>query len=642
MLRRAIIAAATVVVTLLAPAVASAQAEVSLTVESVNGRDVSLLMTLPEPEGTYPADTPVNGTVTIGSRVLPAEVSLVQAEAGPDRAVLLVTDVSGSMAGAPMRAARAAAAAYLEQLPEDVATGLVTFADDVTVVTAPQSDRAVITEALARARADGDTSLYDAVEAALAEIPDEGIARLLVLSDGQDTISSATLGRVIADAQAVGVPVDMVLLDPTAEERAVADRLAGGTGGSVSTAVSADELVAAFEEAVSAFSTRVHLQATVPQDVSAAGAVVVATVSLAGEVVEDSTLLPNVASLAAVAGTVPGSAEEAPAVVLPPVSGTPWTAILLGAVVAVAGLMLLVAAVIHARRKTRRQRIDQVLAYTTGTSRVDPRGAPADGGGAWGRMERRFLRSGWGRRLQGRLTAAGYDMTPTRWVMTEVVSVLVLALLLGLLARSVVVGVLLAVPVGIMGFEAFLRSRVGRRQRAFEDELPDFLLMLSSALRAGLSFNQALESAADEQRGEVGRQMRRVLAETQVSSRLDEALLSCAERMDNDDLRWTVTAMSVQREVGGNLSQILDGAAATIKGRRSLAREVRTLSAEGRLSAYVLIALPLGVLTFLLLFRREYVSQLWTDPLGIAMLLVLVVLFTIGWFWMRAIVRIRV
>ncbi len=642
MLRRAMIAAATVVVTLLAPAVASAQADVGLKVESVNGREIALLMTLPQPEGTYPADTRVDATVSIGGRVLPADVSLVQAESGPQRSVVLVTDVSGSMAGAPMRAARSAATVYLEQLPEDVATGLVTFADDVTVVTAPQQDRAVITDALARTRPDGDTRLYDAVEAALAELPAGGIGRLLILSDGQDTVSSATLGRVVADAQTAGVPVDMVLLDPTPEERAVADRLAGGTGGSVSTAATADGLVAAFEEAISAFSTRIELGVSIPDDVAAAGAVAVATVSLGGDVVEESVLLPNVSSLAVEGGTASAPADSTASVPPLPEQGTPWMAIILGAVVVVVGLLLVVSSVSHARRRARQHRIDQVLAYTTSVRRADSRREPADGGGAWEHLERRFLRSTWGRRLQGRLTAAGYDMTPTRWITMEVLSILGLTLMLSLIARSVVVGSLLAVPVGIIGFQVFLRSRVGRRQRAFEDELPDFLLMLSSALRAGLSFNQALESAADEQRGEVGRQIRRVLAETQVSSRLDEALLSCADRMDNDDLRWTVTAMSVQREVGGNLSQILDGAAATIKGRRSLAREVRTLSAEGRLSAYVLVALPLGVLTFLLLFRREYVSQLWTDPLGIAMLIVLAVLFTLGWFWMRAIVRIRV
>jgi len=94
--------------------------------------------------------------------------------------------------------------------------------------------------------------------------------------------------------------------------------------------------------------------------------------------------------------------------------------------------------------------------------------------------------------------------------------------------------------------------------------------------------------------------------------------------------------------VGGNLSVILDTAATTIKGRHALSREVRALSAEGRLSAYVLLALPVGVFAFLLVFRREYVSQLWTHPLGIAMLSALVILMVLGWLWMRAVVRIRV
>ena len=143
-------------------------------------------------------------------------------------------------------------------------------------------------------------------------------------------------------------------------------------------------------------------------------------------------------------------------------------------------------------------------------------------------------------------------------------------------------------------------------------------------------------------RGEVPRQMRRVLREVQVGTLLDAALLECADRMDNEDLRWTVTALSIQREVGGNLSTILDTAAGTIKSREELRREVRTLSAEGRLSGYILIALPLGVLLVLMLVRRSYVELLWTTTLGLLSLAAMAVLMVLGWLWMRTIVTIKV
>lgn len=640
MMRREMLVGALVLVALAVPSAALAQEEVSLVVTSVDGRDVSLQMTLPDPEGRYPADTRVDASMTVNGRVLPASAALVQPEEGPQRVVVLVTDVSGSMAGAPMRSARAAADQYLGRLPEDVETGLVTFAETVVPVVAPQPDRSVIQDALGATRPAGDTRLFDAIGAALAQIPAGAEGRLVVLSDGQDTVSSTTLGQVVDEASAAGVPIDMVLLAPSAADRAVATRLAGGTGGSVSTAATADGLLAAFEQAASAYGTRVDVEATVPGDLAADGALAIATVSLGGDVVEQSVVLPDVSSLAGPSvDTGVLGVDEVPVASLGPM-GTSWAAVFLAGLMALAVGALAAGLAARSRRRAAQARIDQVLAYSLRADRGG--GTGADDRGLWGRFEERLMNAGFGRRLQGRLVALGMHVSPARWLLIEALSVIATMLLLWVLLQSPLLAAVVAPIIVILGFEAFLRSGVRRRQRAFEEELPDFLLMLSSALRAGLSFTQSLESSANEHRGEVGRQIRRVLAETQVSSRLDEALLSCADRMDNEDLRWTVTALSVQREVGGNLSSILDGAAATIKGRRALRREVRTLSAEGRLSAYVLIALPLGVLAFLVIFRREYISLLWSDPLGIAMLIALVILFVIGWFWMRAIVRIRV
>lgn len=634
---------------LVGPAVA--QADIGLVVESVSGRDVTLGMTVPQPQDAFPVDAPTSASVSVGDTTAPAQVEVLRHEIGPQQVVVLVTDASGSMAGAPIRAARAAAASYLAALPAEVQTGLVTFADEVSTVAAPQEDRATILQALSEVRPTGDTRLYDAVGTAAALIPTGSEGRLLVLSDGADTSSAASLRDAVLAAESAGVPVDLVLLSPTPAEQAIAERMASQTGGTVTTAASADELVEAFEQAATVFATQLRITTTIPDGTDAAGATATVTVTMGEEALEQSVVLPSVASLAGPSAepddvtSMPTAAPEptSPTLALPPApAASPWMAAVLGLLVAVAIVLAGVWFVMRQRRRERRARIEQVLAYAKEPVRsVAGFASTAREGGGSTSLGRRLAESGYGRRVQSRLSAAEFDLSPATWIAVEVGVALVMMVLLGMLTRSVLL--VLAVPVlVVLGFESYLRSRVRRRQRAFGDELPDFLLLLSSALRAGLSFTQALDSAAREHRGEVGRQIRRVLAETQVGARLDDALLACADRMGNDDLRWAVTALSVQREVGGNLSSILDGAASTIKGRHALAREVRTLSAEGRLSAYVLIALPLGVFGFLLVFRREYVSMLWTDPLGLAMLVVLVVLMVIGWLWMRGIVRIRV
>ena len=180
------------------------------------------------------------------------------------------------------------------------------------------------------------------------------------------------------------------------------------------------------------------------------------------------------------------------------------------------------------------------------------------------------------------------------------------------------------------------------RRKAFEEELPDFLMLIASALRSGLSFQQGLDSSAAEGKGEVSRQMRRALREAQMGSILEPALARVADRMQSEDLRWTVLALGIQREVGGNLSNILETAAGTIKGRAELRREVRTLSAEGRLSGYVLAALPVGLFLYMLVANREYVSFFWTNVIGYFALGGLAILFILGFIWMRKLVKIEV
>ena len=167
-------------------------------------------------------------------------------------------------------------------------------------------------------------------------------------------------------------------------------------------------------------------------------------------------------------------------------------------------------------------------------------------------------------------------------------------------------------------------------------------MLIASALRSGLSFQQGLDSSAADGKGEVSRQMRRALREVQMGSILEPALIRVADRMQSDDLRWTVMALGIQREVGGNLSNILETAANTIKGRADLRREVRTLSAEGRLSGYVLAALPIGLFLYMMVANREYVAFFWQNTIGWFALGALTILFVLGFIWMRKLVKIEV
>lgn len=643
MKRRVLVLSALTVSLVMGTATASLALDASsLDIVSIDDRQIELLMTL-DPTEAIPADASVTGTMQVGSTVFPAQTDLSVTDDRP-RTAILVLDTSGSMQGARLIAAKKAAKQFTDVLPPDVRVGVVTFNGEVDLAQVPTDDRAAVEAALQAARADGDTALYDAIAVGLSTAAGTDRPRIVVLSDGADTSSELSASKALARAKAAGVPIDIVGIDAETGHQELLRRFTGATGGQLLNAAGADGLAGAFSEASKAFGAQIGLIGEVPAQVNASGQQITATVSVDGRVSEKATRLPAQANLLAQTSS-PSTAQSGP-IPVAEVGGpsAPWLALVPALIVF--GAVLVIGLVILNQQQRQRAaiRLRQVLRYRTSagaTSQVIAREVAEEHTRlTW--LEELLAQLPWASRMQARLAAGELSLSPATWFLIRSAISLALVVVLSLLLDSVFVGIVLGVAGGWLGSWVWLRSRAGTRQKKFADELPDFLMLVASSLRAGLSFTHALDSSALEGKGEVARQMRRVLREVQVGADLDDALMECAVRMENDDLRWVVTALSIQREVGGALSGILDTAAQTIKARYELHREVRTLSAEGRLSAYVLIALPLGIFAFLFLARREYVKILWTQPLGIALLVVLATLMVIGIVWMRNVVRIKV
>jgi len=617
-------------------------------VVDISGRQVTLRLSLAGWAGTVLVDDGRDGrpdgelagqpaidsvVVRVDGIAVPARASLQTSSSEPGRSspkvAMLVLDTSGSMDGVRIDTARQAASAFIEGLPADVAVGLVAFADSARLALAPTTDRQVVLDAIENLQAGGDTALHDAIALAAASVPSGSKAGIILLSDGADTSSSLRLAAALSSAREQGSPIDVIALQPTDEERAILTRIAAVNKGRLLTAVEVDELGAAFDTAGASFADAAIVTAEIPGDLDAQRAPVTVSARIAGVPVTGSTTLPDDPGLAAepAAALV---AQLPPAIVLPSTDPA-WLALGIAAFLAVLAPGLAWIAV--DRRRRRNRRVQQLAPYQVAA-------APVARSGHAGWVDRTLDRAGGAGSMRTRLAAAEIALRPGSWLLVRIGISLALALV-GALLLGWLVGGILGLVSGWLSTWAVVRARSSRRQQSFSNELPDFLLLLASGLRGGLSFNHALEAVALDGKGEVPRQMRRVLRQVQVGTMLDEALLECADRMDSEDLRWTVTALSIQREVGGNLSTILDNAAATIKSREELRREVRTLSAEGRLSGYILIGLPLGVLAFLAIIRRSYVELLWTTGLGVVMLCLMGALMVLGWFWMRAIVRIK-
>jgi Flp pilus assembly protein TadB len=289
-----------------------------------------------------------------------------------------------------------------------------------------------------------------------------------------------------------------------------------------------------------------------------------------------------------------------------------------------------VAAVLWPRSNTP-DRIQQIAQFGPGRNRppgAAPRTATA-------------LRSvGLEGRIAGRLAHAGMTISPVQWVLARTAASAVPALLF-----FVIFGPPAALAGAVLGWIAmslYRRVRVERRGTAFGEQLPDALQLVIGSLRSGFGLPHAIEGLVRESPDPVAPEFGRALAEYRLGGDISDALDRVVERTKSEDLSWAVMAIRIQHEVGGNLAEVLQTTVDTMRERARLRRQVKALSAEGRLSAIILIALPVLLLTWMLLFRVEYLRPLFTETIGVVLLIMGAGLLAVGVVWMLRVVRVDV
>lgn len=224
--------------------------------------------------------------------------------------------------------------------------------------------------------------------------------------------------------------------------------------------------------------------------------------------------------------------------------------------------------------------------------------------------------------------------------------VLVLSVAVGLgavivaLTSSLFAGALLAVIVPVAA-KIYLMFKIDARRKEFADQLEETLQIIASSLRAGHSFVGALDAVSQNSVPPTSEEFARIINEHRIGRDQIDAMTQTAERMDSEDFRWVTEAVEVHRETGGNLNEIIDRVAETIRARRELKLQVTALAAEGRFSAIVLMALPpLGALIFMGL-NPDYMSVLFTSTAGKIVICFSLVLYLIGGLWMKKLVDVR-
>ncbi len=539
------------------------------------------------------------------------------------RTTVLALDVSRSMSGVPARAARDAALRFLRSVPDDVRVGLVTFGGRVTEAVAPTTDRDAVAEAVQAIVLQRGTRLHDGVARAARATGDEGARSVLLLSDGRDYGSRRDLDDAVAAVTRSGAGIDAVALEQGPRDRQLLGDLVHGAGGTVVDAVDDSSLPEVLAAQADALDRQVLLSFTRPADVG--GEVTLAVLHpVAAAAPFDSALV----SL--------GRAAEPPAAAPAPEATVGRSAFLGGLVALGLGLLVVSAVALGAARGPTRAQ-SQVAAYL-GTP---PPGATGQGlrASAVGLTDR-LVRPDLEQRVARRLAGAGLEVTAAEWLLLRAALAVAPAALCLALGGPVLAVVGLAAGAVLPGL--WLRRRHGKRLEAFGAQLAETLSLVAGGLSAGLSVAQAIDTVVREGQEPMAGELRRALSEHRLGVGIEEALDSVADRMDSDDFGWVVMAIRIQREVGGNLAELLTTVAETLREREFLRRQVRTLSSEGRLSAWILGCLPVLMFVFLLITRGEFVRPLYTTGVGLVLLLVAAVLLALGSFSMSRMVKVEV
>jgi tight adherence protein B len=245
-------------------------------------------------------------------------------------------------------------------------------------------------------------------------------------------------------------------------------------------------------------------------------------------------------------------------------------------------------------------------------------------------------------KIAHRLEGAGSSWRPAEWLLMHAGVFLVVSVLGLLIGKGNLIVGLIFIILGAVGPWFYLGFRRRRRKKKFEAGLPDTLQLMSGSLAAGLSLAQSVDTIVREGPEPIASEFRKVLVETRLGLSLETALQGVADRFESEDFDWVVMAINIQRQVGGNLAELLNTVAATMREREYMRRQVAALAAEGKLSAMVLGGLPPAFMLYLLVANHDYVIVLFTRPIGIAMLVGGAMVLSVGAFWMSRIVKVEV
>jgi len=559
-------------------------------------------------------------------------VGLQAVNLGRSKNVVLALDTSRSMAGKPLAEAAAAATAFVATKPSSDRIALVTFGQRASLqgpfsTSTIDSDNALRTLAVG---ANSGTALWDAVDLSARLLAGQPGGRVVVLlTDGNDVGSRASESDALLSLHKAGVVVYPIAFGSHADSSGL-ERLASSTGGSFHTA--------------STSATLSGIYSSIGRELRRTWRVRYLTTARPGDKLELKASVGRLGS-DTTSVSVPGNGSVTngkPSPLLPD-SFYGRAGDLLFTVLAA---LLMLAAGILAASTLRGSWLKRRLA-----AHVEPsRGRAAKHRTGRERLAMlsglfRVTESTFGHRRQWRnlqllLERADLPLRTVEFAWLLIGCSFVLAVLAAIINGGAL-AILACFLVG--GFVPYLVvwMKARRRVRAFEDQLPDLLITMAASLKAGHSFKQGIQSVVDEGQEPAAKELRRVLTDTQLGRPMEAALQETAERIGSKNFSFVITAVNIQRQVGGSLAGLFDMVADTVRDRQQFARKIRSLTAMGRMAAYVLVGLPFFIALAMTVLNPTYMDPLFHSHTGHMLIMLGLTMMAFGSLVLKKIVSFK-
>ena len=608
-----------VIAALLAPVAASA----SVTLRNVDATGY------PTIRATVVAPVASHNAPTLSENGRPV-VDLNAYNLGAAKSVVVAIDRSQSMKGTRLQAAVAAARKFVATKAPSDRVAVVVFGSSAVALTGFSSSTIDSDRALREMAVDSTpgTALYDALGLSAQMLGhEEGRSRVVVLlTDGQDVSSESSLPDAIRTAAKVGALVYPIGVGAAATTAAPLKEMADQTGGAYHRAAT----TSALDSVYSSIGAELHRTWRVEYVTGAApGDKIHLRVSLDpdGATSTDLTVPESFAAPSTHGGGLPTPFYSS-------LGGLVLTLLVAFLVLTACGLLFAggkgswvkgrLAPHVEARSRRRREKGERLAAL----------------GGLFRVTEQTFGHRAIWKKVNTKLERADLPLRTVEFFYLIGACGFTVMLLAALTGRSTL-GILIALGVGGAIPYFWVSFKAKRRMLAFEDQLPDLLVTLAASLKAGHSFKQGIQTLVDEGHEPASKELSRVITDTRLGRPMDEALAETAERIGSKNFSFVITAVTIQRQVGGSLAGLFDMVADTVRQRQQFARKIRGLTAMGRASAYVLIALPFFIAFAITLLNPTYMAPLYNESTGHMLIIVGLVMMAFGSLLLRKIVSFR-